>query len=298
MATFDTTALLAAVRREARAPSATATGWADSDLLALANREARQYLAPRLMRAREDFLVAVKDVALVAGTAAYALPSRAILGKVREVQLVGADGTVRDLDQGNPERLDGTDSTGSNGTPAFYFFRGNDVVLSPAPDASGFPTLRIHYFRRLNRLVAASECAVLDSAEAALELSGESPETFLVGGLLDVVGGTEPFPSRGDDLPISAVGDYNVTVTTQPTGAVAGDYVCLAGEAPVLQLPPEFFDLLVLRTAFALVASGTDTEARKDLAERLKEAEGNLFGALAGDRNEGEAEAIVNTSWS
>lgn len=297
MATYDTAALLSAIRREARAPDATASGWADSDLLARANAEVRQYIAPRLLRAREEFLVAVKDVSLVAGTEAYALPSRAILGKLREVQLVASDGNHRNLPQGTPERLHGQDTTGNNGTPSFYFFRGHEVVLVPPPDASDYPTLRLHYFRRLNRLVATSDVLTVTDVASAPQYDGTKPSGITTSTPCDVVSGTEPFPSRSDDVTPSAVAAGYVTFSSAVSGAAAGDYICLAGEAPVLQLPPEFFDLLVLKTAMGLLGGGVDAEARDELAERLKDTEANIFGALSGDRNEGETEAIVNGTW-
>lgn len=296
---YDTTALLAAIRRTAHLPTATAPGCADADLLAVANAELRQYLAPRLLRAREEFFVAVSDVALVAGTAAYDVPSRAILGKLREVQLVASDGTVRNLPAGNPERLHGTDSTNNNGTPRFYYFRANSVVLSPAPDASDFPTLRLHYFRRPSRLISTASALLVDDVSADPTYSGDGALTTSNGELaVDIISGASPHAPTADDVTPFATGTGSVTFTASRTDIAAGDYVCLAGETPVLQMPQEFYDLLVLRSAMALVGPGVDAETRADLAERAKEAESNLFATLSGDRNEGEAEAVVNSVWA
>lgn len=300
MATYDSSSFLAAVRRVARAPASTSvTGWADSDLLLHANAEIRRYLAPRLLRAREDFLVAVRDTTLTAGTANYALPSRAILGKLREVQLVASDGTVRNLPERTAEALTGWDVTSNNGTPEFYYFRGAELVLVPAPDATTYTTLRVHYFRRLNRLVDSSSSTVLTAtAVTSTVFTGTRPSQITTSTPCDVISATEPFPSLADSITPTATAAGSVTFASGAvSGQAIGDYVCLAGEAPVLQLPPEFYDLLVLRTALSLLGSGTDTEARKDVAERLKEAETNLFGALAGDRNEGETQAVVNSTW-
>lgn len=300
MATFDTTAFVAAVRRHARAPTSgtAAPGWADSDILAVANEELRRSLTPKLMAERAEFFVAVKDTALVAGTDSYSLPTRGALGKLREVQLVSADGTVRNLRAGNPEELNGRDTTSNNGTPEFYYFRAQSLVLVPAPDATTYTTLRLHYFRRPNRLVTVAECMTITSVASAPTYAGSKPASILTSTPVDVVSGSEPFQSRSDDLtPSAVVASTSVSFSSAVSGAAVGDYICLAGEAPVLQLPSEFFDLLVLRTADAMLAPGTDTQAFQAVGVKLAEAEKAVSNALAGDRNEGEAHFIISTAW-
>lgn len=292
---YDSDALLASVRRRARAPSTTAPGWTDASLLLAINEEVTSKLGPDIVRLRREWLVASRDVTMTAGTATYGLWTRTVMASVRDVGVV-IDGVFRSLDELDPEDFDGKDPTQSD-TPTHYTVRGTDLVLWPTPNSGD--TLRISYFRRLNRIVATSAVGTITSLgtnNTVLNCSGGVPSTISTSTPVDIVRASPFFDSLAIDQTPSGKTSTSVTLSTAPTGVAVGDYVCLAGESPVLQLPPECFALLAQRVANALMRPGRDAQALADGRQELAELEASVFG-VAEDRNVGGLNALSETVW-
>jgi hypothetical protein len=247
---YTTTALLASVRRRAMLPTATAAGTEDADLLRVLNEELQSYVVPVLLSLREDFLLYDEDVATVAGTAAYRIPSRAIGGKLREAAIVTSSGAVRNLSR---IQIDELEEWGSGtGTPTAFYFKGGKLVLMPTPSTA--ETLRLTYYIRPNELVAATATRVVSSVNTGtgvVTLSSAAPGTFTTGVRYDIIAGASGFEPMAINLPASAVSGSDVTFDAAdlPSGLAAGDYVCLAEQSPVAQVPAEWHPLLVQRVA-------------------------------------------------
>ncbi len=153
MATYDTTALVADIRRRASLPTTSASGTADADLLALANGEMVELYAA-VLGVREEFFVTDKDYAITAAQAAYAIPTRAAGARLREVVKVDSAGVRTNLDKMDLEDLNSLDTT--SGEPTNFYLKGNKVYLYPTPSTTT-GTLRLSYLRRPNRLVTVLE---------------------------------------------------------------------------------------------------------------------------------------------
>lgn len=290
---YDTTAFLAAVRRRGQLPAAVAPGYADADILDAANEEVLSALVPAILKVRRDYFTISVDVPLVAGVSSYRVPSRAAFAGLREAQLVDAQGKHKNIVELDVTRLDGLNPTAEPSTPTWYYWRGSSIVLVPAPDASSFPTLRLWHHRRPNRLVTVDSVLAVTDISGAPEYAGTKPSTILTTTACDVVRGSPHFDSLQDDVTPQAVDSGSVTFSAEVDGIAVGDYVCLAGEAPVLQLPPEFFAWLVLRTARAILAEKADPQLERD----TDRAETAAIATMAPLRNEGEVEIVVSTTW-
>jgi hypothetical protein len=151
--------LLPTLKRRGLLPNTQET-LADTDYLALANDELQSYIVPLILRAREEYLVTSTDIAVVAGTQAYPIPSRAVGGKVRNVQISDATSstTYRQLARVEPEQCP---DVGSGGGMWGYYFQGNNIVLSASPTSGG--TLRVTYHLMPSELVAVAQCAPITS---------------------------------------------------------------------------------------------------------------------------------------
>lgn len=295
MANYDSTELLASIRRRARAPASTAPGWENADLLAMVNEELLSVLGPQLFALRGDFFKVVADTALTAGTASYYINTRTIAGTVAEIVLVLAGGAVLDLDHWSEEDFDGLDPT-KTGTPEAYVIRGNQVVLYPVPDNSSV-SLRQVYYRRPNRIVATSAVMAVTSLASAPTYAGTKPSTILTTTPCDVIRATPHFDSLRDDAtPSAVVASTSVTFTSSVTGVAVGDYVCLAGESPVVQLPVEAFAVLAQRVANQLLRGGADPGSLREGEAELEKMEKVLFG-LPKPRNQGEQLRLRAPSW-
>lgn len=290
MATYDSAALLSLIRQLTTAPTATALGWTDADLLALVNHEQSKML-PAILEEREEYFVTYADTAIVAGTVSYRIDTRAIGSKLREVSHVDSDGQIHNLVEIQIEDLASRDSV-ETGEPREFYLRGADIVLFPIPAASS-GSLRQHYLRRPNRIVATTAGMAITTVNSGTGvLSGTKPSTILTTTPCDIIRGTPHFDSLGDSKsPSAVVASTSVTFAPHITGVAVGDYVCLAGETVVPQLPVEFHPVLAERAAALLSQSNGHLEIAQVLAGSATATERNAIGVLS-PRVEGEVDVL------
>lgn len=266
---YSTTALIASIRRRGSVPDTSAEGTQAADLLAVATEVLWKAICPLLLRVRENYLLETKDYSITSGAAAYRIPPRSLGGKLREVSVVDASGNVRNLPEVDEENLR---EFGPTGTPTAFQVRGNNVVLLPTPDATQ-GTLRLRYARRPNQLVALSAAGVISSISSAggtttITLTASIPAAFTSTARYDLVRATPGFEWGAIDLnPSSSPSGSSIAFATADlpadftTAIYKGDYICLAEDAPVAQVPPELHALLAQWTVAALLEADGDEEA-------------------------------------
>lgn len=285
--------LLTDVRSTAMLPSSSPSGSADADILAHADKMMATRLVPALVQAREEWFVRTQDYALTAGLAEYRLPSRAIAGRLRSVQLVISGATIN-LARIEPSRIAefGLVATQTQGTPWAYYLRGANIVLCPPP-ASASNTLRIQYLQRPGRLSSTSQTvATLNTTTGVGTTTGA--HGIANGSDVDFIASSSPFETKATGT-LSAASGTGFTTSVTDFGAVppaVGDYFVAAGTTPVVQLPPEFYYVLVARTAAALMLS---LGFREEAAQQEQHADTLMGDALAMSkvRTEGEPRKVV-----
>lgn len=286
MPDYTTTALLASIRRRASVPNSSKLGTSDADLLAIATEELQGLVTALLVSTREEHLVTTYDVTLTAGTNAYNLPARAIAGALRDAVVVQTDGNLRNLKWLDRADLPGLDQ--STGTPSRFYFQGDQVVLWPTPDAST-ETLRLPYRRRCGNLVAASAAWPIDALASAtsFEFAATKPSAFATSQRFDIISAKPGFRTLAMDLTASIVApDAMSFTTTLPDDVEVGDYVCLAGESPVPQVPVELHPLLAQAAAVQVLKYTNPDKVGAALSD-LKALKDDVVGLLT-PRNDGE----------
>ena len=138
------------------------------------------------------------------------------------------------------------------------------MVLVPSPSQSG--TLRLEYHRRPSALVTTSAVATISSingARTVITTTATIPSTIVSGISVDVVDNTPGFKTLVMDATTTATtSGTTITLTAAlPSSVAAGDYVCLAGESPVPQIPVELHPLLAQRTKAAALEALGDPKA-------------------------------------
>jgi hypothetical protein len=140
--------------------------------------------------------------------------------------------------------------------------------------------------------VLATSCGLIQSVGASsVTLSTTPPAAFVTGAVFDVVSGTPNFETRGIDLTGGTVSSNTIPITV-PAGTVAGDYLCLAGQTPIPQVPPEVHYLLAQRAAQTIAASTGSVRLasiQADLAQARADAT-----MLLTPRSDSSARPIVN----
>lgn len=212
----------------------------------------------RRMRGTERRVVST-DFALAADTATYRIPATADAGGLRDVAFVNSDGDEIEMEQVSLDEVAKFASTASPmwGAPYAFCVEGHQVRVLPTPtQADG--SIRMKYFRRPGRLVLVEDAMQITLVTYLGGGTGfealSVPATFSTSTPLDVIQaspGFDVFHSSQLPLDVAPVGPP-IGVSFLPmatTEAVAGDYIALAGETPVVQLAPELHPILTALAA-------------------------------------------------
>jgi hypothetical protein len=284
--TYTSDQLLASIRRRGSLPDSSNSVGADSHLYALINDELQTYMVELLLDIDEEYLVATADTTTTAGTAAYDLPARAIGRKLRRLLTSADSDAFAELARIEPS----DENSGYSG----YKWQGDRIVLLQEPTSSY--TLRFEYFQRPSKVVATSAVAVvsaINTSTKTVTTSATVPSTFSTSVTFDFVRAKPGFRNLAIDQTTTVCAGTTITFTdTLPTDLAVGDYVCLADESPVPQLPAECHPLLAQRVCFKALESIGDPKAAvtKAVADEMEE---RVIGVLS-PRDEGASRYIKN----
>lgn len=282
---YTTTDLLSAIARRAFSPTDQQT-FANSEILALADEEIETLLLAEILGAREEFFVTSVDEPILQGVAEYNFPARAVGNSLREVKLVlGSD--VRNLPRVELENF----GTTSQGSPEQFYLRENKIGLYPTPSASN-GTLRLWYARYPSKLVETFAAPQIATVSGLAVTVTAAPPSWGPANTFDVLSASGPI---GTDLSISGISGNTLTFTALPAGVAAGQYLALAGESPLVQLPREYRTVLAQAVTVRILSSmrlpGVNDERQK-LKEMLEQTR-----KLIAPRVVGENRVIVNNNW-
>lgn len=281
--------LVTAVRRKGQIPDA--SDYTDAEILAEADDVISGRLTEAIAGLSNGFYVRCLDITMVAATARYALPTRAVADTIEHVAVLQSDGTERPL-----SRLRNSDAmyvTGSSGTPYNYTIEGADLLLYPIPTTA--ETIRVRYMLRRSTLVTTASCAAVSAITlVSYQLTSlVKPSGFAADVACDVIRPTVPFTtalfSGVLDTVSAPPSPYNYLFDggTDLSSVAIGDYICIAGNTCVIQLPIELHAALSNATAAAILGqrgftlgmqtldafAARDIEAYKRMAaQRVKNA--------------------------
>lgn len=265
----------------------------DARVLATLNREQKTSLAAFMRKLREEYASATADITLVEGTLRYRIPTRAMGAAFKAARLVADDDSERDLVQlPEKERVGGVGD---------YYLEGNYTVFRTQPSAT---TLRIGYARRLGKLVTSAEADTVTAintstgvltTERADESGTTQPSGWGTGDRYDLVRATPHFDVLAADLTASDVSDGSITFAAAdlPDELAAGDFICLAGESPVVQAPLELHELLMQYALKKLLVGRKDKVALDAVKEEITKLEADCLDIMA-PRVEGDDHVIQN----
>lgn len=303
---YTTTALLASIRRRGMLPTASATGTADADLLALANEELQSYVVPMLLSAREEYLLAEASTTMTVGLAAYRMPPRAVGAKLRDVVRVDSASRVYSLARISFDEL--SEWPSDTGTPVAFYLKGAEVVLVPPPSSA--ETLRLSYYMRPGELVATTAVGVITAINTSTKVvtCTNVPTAFTTSQTFDFVKASSPFDCLTIDLSASAVttgASGTVTLSAAlPSNLAVGDYICLAQQSPFPQLPAELHPILSHRVVLKTCEALGDERAISTAQSQLSQVEGRALDLLV-PRVDGEPKIVgsnqhglLGSSWS
>lgn len=273
--------MIDSVRKRTMVPDDTSI-FTDQDILDILNEELDVQVLEKLLTLHEEHLTTHVDIPRN-NEGVYEIPYRAIGNKVRDISLVNGSGRnayVYELSQiGIGELPDYSFSIDSNTYLDRFYVEGNEFkLINPSRN---YDTIRIYFYIRPSVLTKVDQAGIIssivnDGTNVTLELS-QVGKNFTSDLVYDIVGKRSPNKIRGYDL-------TPVSVTTGTTGSIVfalsdiedfvgdikvGDYVTVAEETPVPNIPTEMHPMLAQATAIHILEALGDTEALSNAEKRM-----------------------------
>lgn len=275
---YTTNSLLPMLRLLPLMPSVQAL-FSDSDLVNIMDFEMSSKILPLIDNQAEEYFIAVDDIPYIQSVRHYSLPVRATADKLRSVSFVDSNHNEIRIPRLRPEDImSNVNSTGLAINPALWgFYLQNDKVIlylgSFSGSSNAYKYLRLRFVRMPSTLVQEAACGQITAITGNVVSVSNLPTTFTTSLTYDIVSNSpQMFVSQGDDLTITTITTTvapaaDITFTSLPTDrlgnvlAQVGDWVCLAMQSPIPQIPfkPGFQLLLQLSGAKCLEIHG-DTQ--------------------------------------
>lgn len=271
----------------------------DAAILSMADEELASKCLPMIIAQRQEYLVYRGDnIPLVAGQSIYDIPPRAAGRTIRELKFKN-DGDEDDRLWNIPliSLEDANTWAVRQGQPCGFHFVADAFQIVPTPQntAPGLE-LAIWYEVRPSRLVPLNQAAKVTAVNGAQVTVASSPSTFISGAVVDMIKGTSSGWFKKLDRVISSDVLNVITfpsVTDVPESLIPGDYVTLAEQSPIIQLPDEMFTYLRDLTAIRVLEAVSDYDGAGVIKERstaLRQELARLFAP----RSQGEDTKIIH----
>jgi hypothetical protein len=278
----------------------------DEDFLEMLNEEIQYFGIPHLLRTHEEYLLVQEDITLEENKI-YEIPYRALGNKLRELSYVtnvsGLTGSaageqIFELSRISVDDLpDYNNYSTSRYAQAFYVQNNRIVLLGELPVSNA--VLRMHYYMRPNSFVLETRVGkITDINTTSGIIALESfPDAFSTSPTMDFVKFQSPNIILGFDKQPISVDSATKTVTFTPTDLPSelqvGDYLNVAQETIVPQLPVELHAILAQRVAVAALEALGDEEGHVRAQRRLEMMEKSV-NDIIDNRVEGAPEKITN----
>ncbi len=295
---IDTTRLLRGVKRRITVPAVQQL-INDAGFLEFGDDVILEKMVPLVLSTRQDFFVVTTDVDSVDGVSEVSIPQRAIGRGLRDIKYSydGTDTGIRNLvlytieDEHKFQR---------SGDPSGFYFKGDKIVLVPTPQSADQYT-QLWYDLRPGRLVSTSAAAQVTGISVGVINTdvtvATAPTTMMAGTAVDFIQGVQGNSTLGMDVSITNVATTTFTfaVDDVPESLVVGDWISLAGESPVVQLPDDCYPLFETLVCGRVLDAIGDYDGATKLQVAAVEQEKNLKIVLE-PRIIGEQTKIINRS--
>lgn len=291
------TQLLEKIKRAVTVP-ASQIRFSDANLLEFADEETEATILPMLLSLRQEYLVKSRLVPIVEEQAAYKIPYRAIGRNLRELKLVTSDGqfikslahiTLEDSQRFSPNIF---------GEPLGFTIQGENVVLLPTPESSnGSYNIKMYYELAPGALIDPDEAGVITAfdLDTGIVTIASAIAGFASTVAMDIIDAKTGNSTLAEGITNVSVSGTTITFTAAdlPSDMSVGDYVTLAGETPVIQLPEELHQALVQAVVCRILEAQGDFEGLQ-AAEAKLEKKITAAQVLLTPRVEGNPLVVIN----
>lgn len=303
--------LIDAVKRKAAIPTNQST-FTEQDILAFANTEMKIGLVPSIMSVHEEYYVTPELVSIISGQNDYAIPYRAVGGKLRDLKYVDTSGNLLDMSRVQEEDKARWNNSVSSYTAfcRYFYLEGNNVCLLPNSNSNPQGSLLMEFFMRPNDLVTEDRVATItavswDFTNNLVSLTVDQiPTGFSTSQLFDLMQTRPGHKTYNYDLTAASIITNTKTITFQASDirvprdnayspVMVGDYISFAGECIIPQCPSDLHDMLAQRVAARCLEALGDVQGLNNANVKLQEMEQKAL-PLIDNRVEGTPQKVVN----
>lgn len=222
------------------------------------SEEMQSNIVPLMDSVSEEFFVTNYDQDFDGGTLTYAIPPRAVGAKLRDVVFVDDNGKEIPIPRLRPEMMKENNGAYFGINPWGMYLKDDSVCFFFGNgSAPTYPTLRMKYLRRPSILLLSTSCGqiqAIDRNTNIVTLSYASDDWDTV----DIIKGVPNFVSRGDDITVTNVSGFDVTLSEIPDSVEVGDWVAPSNYSPIPQIPVEGHLLLAQYGAAKILEAMND----------------------------------------
>ena len=277
---IDGDQMIESVRNRTMTPDDTSI-FTDDDILDILDEEMNMQVLDKLQKLHGDNLTITVDLERN-DDGEYEIPYRALGNKLRDISLVNGNVLYELAQISIGELPDYTFAEDSNSYLDKFYVENNKIKL--IQNSRNYSKIRVRYYLRPNMLTKKEKAGVIsevitDSVAGTLTLSlSKVGRNFNESSLYDIVAFRSPNNIKAFDLtPISltvAGGVGNIVLNLSELKGVekdikTGDFLTIAEETPVPNIPTEMHPLLAQAAAVQLLEALGDTEAFNTAEKRL-----------------------------
>lgn len=307
--------LIKSIRVRAMIPDNQVT-FTESDFLRFATEEMQNTMFGEVLRHHEDFFLYDLAIPLEVGKNRYRIPSRAGGVRLRDVSYRDTSGNIREMTRIEIQDVPGYTSNTASGIVSAFYVQNNQIVLYPDNRSSSITgDLIMSFYARPNEMVSESRTATItniNTSTGEVTVDGVPTDTlnntlFSTTTKLDIISQDSPHVLEVFDVRPTAVNTTTNTITfnvadLSPTNSDStpgnimiqvGDYINLAGESVVPQIPAELHMQLAMRVAMRCMTALGDLQGYQNVKDELTETKKNTT-AIIDNRVEGAPRKVVN----
>lgn len=299
--------LLVSIKSRMMLPEANST-FSDNDLIAFMNEEMLIGVVPSILQMKDNYLTAKAVVPLTTARVKYPLPERALGNKLNDMSYSSDGLNEYEMTQINSdEKYSGIGMTSNTGYMRQFYMQGDSIVLYPDTNSTIGGFLYFYYYMRPNSLVKDAAVGTITSIDRTLGTItlNSVPTAYLIDSTYDFIKRNSPHSimTKSSGVPAIDLEITNIQISAKiitlansadiPTDLKVGDYLALAGESPIPNIPTELHMVLAQRVACRVLEAIGDTAGLANADKKLQEMEGKT-GVLLDSRVEGAVHKIRN----
>lgn len=297
---LTTDALVKSVKRRMALPLDQNT-FDKQDIIDILNEEMDLQMVSYLLSSNQEYLVNHVEYILAEipendARFSFKIPDRAVGNKLRRVCMVNESGTQTPLTRIEPDKLGFFDYLGSNN---FSYYVENDMIILLEYSLANATRIRLYYEMSPSELVEDKYGATILSLNTTTGeiVVNDIPDNFETGITYDFINANSPNKCVAiDKIPTSINTTSNImnfNPTDFPTDLKVGDYICVANESIVPQIPTELHPMLAQMAAVAILEAQGDEKGIQIAAARLQKMNEGTKDIIS-NRVEGNNQKINN----